>query len=299
MYRTLHQPPREKQSLSTFMITVWALKEGKSRCLSTYSKGMRQGDLESWKAPGRSECLARKRKQLVDREIRFLCPSLIGANGALILFPAQIQEEKKALSQRGKGESHWAQFKLQLLKNQKLVLEREDGAYCERAILITSPQSQGILCTKAEGSLGPPADVEGTALSEPAKQTQHIFIDLIPHFFLLTLSWQFSSENAIQVPGVHNTCKHSTTKPNQTMQKSTISFHTKMRITSWKYEEYLPHQPFPSPWQQVLGSLQLPSQLEHSRHWIAWLCHTSLARLILSHLDNELCCSLDWKAASR
>lgn len=88
-------------------------------------------------------------------------------------------------------------------------------------------QSWGTSSTKAKESLGLPADTEGTAPLEWAKQMQHIFLNLIQHFFCFLSSWQFSSENAIQMPGVHKARKLSTTNPAQTVQKSTLSFHTK------------------------------------------------------------------------
>lgn len=99
------------------------------------------------------------------------------------------------------------------------------------------------------------------------------------------------------MPGVCHTCKHSTEKPKQIMQKSTTSFYTENennQVEVWR----IPSLPASSLWQQAWGSLYLPSQLTHSRHRIARLCHTSFARLIPSHLDNELYCSLDSKAAS-
>lgn len=61
IYRTLHQTPGEKQPLSNLHDHSMAVTEGTSRCLCTYSEGMQQADLESWKAPDTSKCLARKK----------------------------------------------------------------------------------------------------------------------------------------------------------------------------------------------------------------------------------------------
>lgn len=135
MYRTLHQPPREKQSPSTFMITVWALKEGEKQ-MSWHL----QWDLGSWKAPSTSQCFARKRKQQLIGKSDFCVPVSRVQVVPRYCSQQQIQEVKNTQpkGKRREATSTEPSLKLQLLKKLKPVLAREDGAYCERAIQITS-----------------------------------------------------------------------------------------------------------------------------------------------------------------
>lgn len=149
------------------------------------------------------------------------------------------------------------------------------------------------LCTEAEGSLGLPPDANAPTLSASKVSTACLHVPNPTLFLAYFHLCNALVENTVQVPGAHNTCKHNATKPNHAEIRYTFHSRNENIEVGVHRTEYLSHQP-----PLCHGEQQFLSQLEHTRHWMALLCHTSLARLIPSHLDNELGCSLEWKATT-
>lgn len=139
---------------------------------------------------------------------------------------------------------------LQLLKNQKLVLGREDGAYCERAVLITS---QLLPFSKPRNPLHQSQGVPGAAsqcrrhCSLGASKANTACLHIPNHTLFLAYFHLGNSLVGTVAERLEFTTHASTALQNQTKpcKNPVLSSTPKMRISRWRYEEYLSHQPPP------------------------------------------------------